>query len=204
MTKIKLCGLSRPCDIECANFLLPEYIGFVFAKGSRRFVSFEDAEALRMMTDKRISVVGVFRNEAPEAVARLAHSGVIDMVQLHGNEDKEYIIKLRAMTKVPIIKAFNIKAQEDVKNAENCSADYILFDSAKAGSGRSFDRALIKNVKREYFLAGGLDPSNVESEIEALSPYAVDVSSGIESNGVKDEEKMRRFVYAVRNTGNER
>lgn len=204
MTKIKLCGLSRPCDIECANFLLPEYIGFVFAKGSRRFVSFEDAEALSMMTDKRISVVGVFRNEAPEAVARLALSGVIDMVQLHGNEDKEYIIKLRAMTKVPIIKAFNIKAQEDVKNAENCSADYILFDSAKAGSGRSFDRALIKNVKREYFLAGGLDPSNVESEIEALSPYAVDVSSGIESNGVKDEKKMRRFVYAVRNTGNER
>lgn len=204
MTKIKLCGLSRPSDIEWANELLPEYIGFVFAKGSKRCVSPEKAEHLRSMTDKRIMTVGVFVNETPELAASLVGRGIIDLVQLHGSEDEEYISKLRALTDAPIIKAFNISTLADVERAAESSADHILFDGKNAGSGNTFDHTLIKNVKRPYFLAGGLDPLNVKDAIGVLSPYAVDVSSGIETEGIKDREKMKLFVSAVREINYER
>lgn len=196
MTKIKLCGLSRPQDIEAANALAPEYVGFVFAAKSRRCVTPGRAAALKALLRPDIRAVGVFADEAPETVAELLASGVIDLAQLHGSEDGDYIRRLRALTDRPIIQAFRVRTAADVPPAAESPADYILLDSG-AGSGETFDWSLLRNVRRPYFLAGGLRPENA-AEAARLRPYAVDVSSGIETGGVKDREKMAAFVSAVR------
>lgn len=197
MTRIKLCGLSRACDIEAANELKPEYIGFVFAKKSKRYITPEKAAELKRLLDPEIKAVGVFVNEDPETVADLLDSGIIDIAQLHDSEDENYIKQLRQLTDKPIIKAFRIKTAGDIKNAEQSTADYVLLDSG-AGTGTVFDWKLIQNIKRPYFLAGGLSLDNVENAVKQLKPYAVDVSSGIETNGYKDKTKMAAFVAAVR------
>ena len=197
MTKIKLCGLSRPDDIEAANLLKPEYVGFVFAKKSRRYVAPEQAAELSRMLSPRIPAVGVFVNEAPERVAGLLNSGVIDLAQLHADEDDAYIAKLRTLTEKPILKAFVISRAGDLQKVANCPADFVLLDSG-GGTGNAFDWNLIGKLDRPYFLAGGLSAENVGAAVRALHPYAVDVSSGIETNGCKDRIKMAAFVAAVR------
>lgn len=198
MTKIKLCGLSRECDIEAANLLQPEYIGFVFAPKSRRYVSPDRAEVLRGQLSDNIQAVGVFVNEDPRLVAELLESKIIDAAQLHGGEDEAYIQKLRALTDCPIIQAFCISRPEDAAAVNESSADYVLLDSAVGGSGTQFDWSLTQNIRKPYFLAGGLNPDNVQQALAACRPFAVDVSSGIESGGVKDKAKMVAFVNNVR------
>lgn len=197
MTKIKLCGLSRACDIEAANELMPDYIGFVFAPRSKRYVTSETATELKRLLVPDIKAVGVFVNENPETVADLLNSGVIDIAQLHGDEDGDYIKRLRQLTDKPIIRAFRIKNANDIETAEQSTADYILLDSG-AGTGTVFDWKLIAKINRPYFLAGGLDTENVSEAIKVLKPFAVDVSSGIETNGFKDKAKMAAFVAAIR------
>lgn len=197
MTKIKFCGLRRQEDIDFANLILPEYIGFVFANKSKRYMSPEKAAVLKERLDGRIAAVGVFVNEEPLQVAELLNCGVIDMAQLHGGENEEYISELRKLTDKPIIKAFNVEDKSDISLALKSTADYVLLDSHLAGSGTRFDWELLKNFGRPYFLAGGLDPDNVFGAVQRLKPFAVDVSSGIETGGVKDFDKMKRFA-AVR------
>ena len=198
MTRIKLCGLSRPCDIEKANALKPEYIGFVFVPKSRRCVSPETAEALRKMLDPAIRAVGVFVREDPERIAGLLDRGIIDLAQLHGNEDEKYIARLRALTGKPLIRAFRVDSPADLADARESAADFILLDNGAGGTGESFDWSVLQGFDRPYFLAGGLRPENATAAVEALRPFAVDVSSGIETDGVKDEKKMKAFVDAVR------
>ena len=198
MTKIKLCGLTRPCDIETVNELKPEYIGFVFARKSRRYVSAERAEELKKLLHPHIKAVGVFVNESVEAVARLLNNGIIDIAQLHGTEDERYIGQLRKLTNKSIIKAFRIDSEQDILKAQNSSADFVLLDSGNGGTGTVFDWKLLKNISRPYFLAGGLDNSNIWEAVSRLNPYAVDVSSGIETDGLKDKIKMTDFVDVVR------
>lgn len=197
MTKIKLCGLSRPCDIEAANALMPEYIGFVFWPKSRRYVTPERAAGLRRALSPDIASVGVFVDESPEAVAQLLSDGVIDIAQLHGSESEEYISSLRRLTDKPLIRAFRIASEGDIAAAECSSADWVLLDSG-AGTGTVFDWDMIQNLARPYFLAGGLDVGNAAAAVARLHPYAVDVSSGIETDGFKDNSKMAAFVAAVR------
>ena len=197
MTIIKFCGLTGECDIDAANELRPEYVGFVFAPKSKRYVTPERAAGLKRQLEAGIKAVGVFVNDTPCHVAELLETGVIDIAQLHGSEDEEYIGQLRQFTDKPIIRAFFIKTAEDIAEAEKCTADHVLLDSG-AGTGEVFDWKLIKNMKRPYFLAGGLSPDNVENAVEQLTPYAVDVSSGIETDGVKDKAKMAAFAAAVR------
>ncbi len=199
MIHIKLCGLTRQQDIECANRLKPDCIGFVFWKKSRRYVDDETARQLRSALDKSITSVGVFVDEEPERVAHLINEGIIDAAQLHGGEDDEYIAKLRnlIMPGKVIIKAFRITSDEDIKIAQSSSADMILLD-AGMGDGAAFDWNMIRDMQRPYYLAGGLDCQNVAKAVEMLSPYGVDVSSGIETDGVKDPEKMKEFVRIVR------
>lgn len=197
MTKIKLCGLSRPCDIEAANALRPDYIGFVFASKSRRYVTYEKAAELKKWLSPEIQAVGVFVNEHPQNVAKLLQNGIIDMAQLHGDEDEDYITQLRLLTNKPMIRAFRIETAKDIKNAKQSMADYILLDSG-AGTGTVFDWNLVKSIRRPYFLAGGLDLDNVTDAVKALHPFAVDVSTGIETDGAKDKIKMAAFVAAVR------
>ena len=196
MTKIKFCGLTRLEDIEFANELTPDYIGFVFAEKSRRRVTVEQAAELKKFLDAKILSVGVFVNEKVESVVEICRRGIIDAVQLHGNEDEKYIAELRSLTDKIIIKAFKVTSEMDLGHAETCTADYVLLDGG-AGDGKIFDWRLLKNFRREYFLAGGLNVENVGDALKILKPCAVDVSSGIETGGVKDFEKMRKFIRAV-------
>jgi phosphoribosylanthranilate isomerase len=198
MTRIKLCGLTRPCDIEWVNTLLPDYIGFVFARKSRRYIAPLNAKALREKLDPQICTVGVFVNEAPEDVAALLNGGIIDMAQLHGGEDEAYIKTLRKLTDMPLIQAFRIENAADLDRARQSTADHVLLDNGAGGTGTAFDWALLKEFDRPCFLAGGLSPENVAQAVRAVHPFAVDVSSGIETDGVKDYKKMTAFVSAVR------
>lgn len=197
MTKMKLCGLRRACDIEYVNELMPEYVGFVFAGGSKRYVSPEEAAELRRALHGSIVPVGVFVDERLEAVADLVNSHIIDAVQLHGREDEDYIHELRKLVDCTVIQAFRIEGEKDVEVANRSLADYVLLDSG-GGSGETFDWSLIKGINRPYFLAGGLTPANVRAAISELQPYGVDASSSLETDGFKDKDKMAAFVQAVR------
>lgn len=197
MTKIKLCGLKRLCDIEYVNELLPQYIGFVFAPKSKRCISPERAEALREHLDDRITPVGVFVDEKIEIIADFVKRKIIDAVQLHGNESEQYISALRRVIDCPIIKAFWIEGREDIERANETCADFVLLDSG-GGTGRAFDHSLIQGVTRPYFLAGGLTPLNVGEIADKYAPFAVDASSSLETDGFKDKNKMTAFVKAVR------
>ena len=196
-TKIKMCGLRRPEDIEAVNELKPEYIGFVFFPGSKRYVTPETAKALRDGLNPGIKVVGVFVDENPETVARLLEEGVIDIAQLHGHEDETYLAELRKKTDKPLIRAFRIRSAEDAQQAQASTAEQILLD-AGAGDGKTFDWSMLSSVSRPYFLAGGLTPENTAEAVKRYHPFAVDVSSGIETDGFKDCNKMRAFMRAVR------
>lgn len=197
MTKIKMCGLRRACDIEWANELKPDYIGFVFAKKSKRYVTPVEAGKLKAMLDPAIKAVGVFVDADVEVIAGMAELGVIDVVQLHGSEDEAYLSRLKSRIRVPVFQAFRVSSAEDVKRAGESSADMVLLD-AGAGCGETFDWTLLQDMKRPYFLAGGLTPENVADAIERLQPYGVDASSSLEKAGVKEKEKMTAFVEAVR------
>ena len=196
--KIKLCGLTRPCDIEAVNELQPDYIGFVFAKKSRRYVSPEKAEELKAMLAPGIQAVGVFVNEEPEQIAALLEAGTIDVAQLHGQESETEIRRLRELTDHPLIQAFRIDTEQDVERANASTADYVLLDSGAGGTGTVFDWDLLQAIRRPYFLAGGLDTENLGTVKAKLNPYGADVSSGIETGGDKDKEKMTAFVAAAR------
>lgn len=201
MTKIKFCGLFQSYDIEAVNQLQPEYIGFVFAPQSKRYVTPQKAAELKKLLFPKIQAVGVFVGEMPEKIAFLLNNGIIDIAQLHGDEDEEYIQMLRQLTDKPIIKAFRIETETDIAAIERCKADYVLLDSG-AGTGTVFDWKRIPNMNRPYFLAGGLSPDNVGNAVNMLQPYGVDVSSGIETDGLKDKTKMAAFAAAVRKENN--
>ena len=203
MTKIKLCGIQRYEDIDVVNELLPDYIGFVFAKKSKRFISYDMAKSLKKRLDKRVKAVGVFVNESIENIIYLVRNDIIDLIQLHGDEDREYISKLKNYVNTPVIKAFRIKYKDDINNLYKEGSDFILLD-AGAGDGKTLDESILKDFKGDYFLAGGLSPDNIYEKITALHPFGVDVSSGIETGGKKDADKMRKFVKLVREVENER
>lgn len=200
MTKIKICGLSRETDIAAANEIKPDYIGFVFFPKSRHYVSPERAQELKWQLDSSIKAVGVFVDEDIELVSRLLKDGAIDIAQLHGNEDEEYIRKLKELTGKSVIKAVSVKREEDILKWAQTRADYILLDHGAGGTGKSFDWALIPKLPRPWFLAGGLGLDNLD---EALKQGAdvLDISSGAERDGYKDPVKMSELVSRVRQNG---
>ena len=202
MTKIKLCGIKSEDDIKVINEVLPDYIGFVFAEKSKRYISFDTAKVLKSRLDNRVKAVGVFVNEDIENIAYLVKNKIIDIVQLHGNEDESYINTLKKKINVPIIYAYQIKSKADIKSVKN-DTDFILLD-AGAGCGETFDEALLEGFDSEYFLAGGLSIDNIKEKIMKLHPFGVDVSSGIETEGKKDFAKIRKFVSLVREVDNDR
>ena len=216
-TKIKICGLTREQDIEVVNELLPDYMGFVFWEQSKRNITPEKAAHLKAKLDKRIKAVGVFVDADIDFVYSLIKCGTIDIAQLHGNEDEDYIRRLREKinsgldsgsdsesvsktdkeSEIRIIKAFNVNNLTSFEEVEKTSADFVMLDSGK-GSGVTFDWDKIQSFDRPFFLAGGLGVENVQEVMEKINPYAVDVSSGVETDGVKDREKIVRFVHNVR------
>lgn len=199
--KIKLCGLFRPEDIDYANRVHPDYIGFVFWEKSRRKVTPKQAAVLKNRLKPGIVAVGVFVDAPCEEIISLLEEGTIDIAQLHGDETEEDIQYIQAVTGKPVMKAVKVKDRYDVEAWLDSSADYLLFDSGM-GSGIPFDWRLLSGAERDYFVAGGLHMGNLSKVLELLSPYAVDLSSGVETDGVKDFEKMRGVVDLVRKFGN--
>lgn len=194
--KIKICGLFRPEDIEYVNQVQPDYIGFVFYEKSSRYVTREQARALRKMLKEGICAVGVFLNAPLEEVVALLNDGIIDMAQLHGDETEEDILYVKAVTGKPVIKAVKVHERYEVEAWLDSAADYLLFDSG-AGSGKTFDWGLLADIDRDFFLAGGLREENI-LEAAALKPYGLDLSTGVETDGVKDFEKIKAAVRLIR------
>ena len=204
---LKICGLTREQDIEMVNRCLPDYIGFVFAK-SKRQITLESAKKLAIMLNPVIKSVGVFVDSTADEVNIIARGCNLYAVQLHGNEDEQYLLKLRGLLPdtTQIIKAVRVKDIESVNDAMNLPCDMLLFDTfcknMAGGSGQSFNWGVLKSVrklKKPFILAGGLNRDNILSAIWEVNPYAVDISSGVETDGVKDEAKVCEIVEMVRN-----
>lgn len=195
MKKIKICGLKRREDIEYVNKYQPDYIGFVFA-GKKRKLTYNQAVDFKKYLASSIQVVGVFVNEDISFVEKLVREHVIDLVQLHGQEDQKYIQALKEKVDVPIIKAIQIK-NEDSFN-EHYDVDYYLYDHGTGGTGESFDWSMLKEIDKPVFLAGGINLLNIDDALKK-NVYALDVSSGVETDGFKDEEKIKKIVRRVRN-----
>lgn len=199
MVKVKICGLRRPEDIEAANQAKPDYIGFIFAEGTKRYVSPDWAKHLKNGLSENIQAVGVFVNAPIETIISICQRGIIDVVQLHGDEDETYIIALKKQVDQAIIKSVAVGKYLQV---EETAADFLLFDSlsqSRGGSGEVFDWQLISDyTEKPFFLAGGLKLENIEDALRTVQPFAVDASSAIETDGVKDPEKMQAFVAKIR------
>ena len=197
-TKIKICGLKRPEDIIYVNEAKPDYAGFIIeVPKSSRNVTEDQVRELTAKLDPDIISVGVFVNAVPERVEKLILEGTIHIAQLHGQEDEAYIKRIRKNTGHQVIKAFSVKTAQDIENALNSPADYILFDQGSGGTGRTFDWSLIPDIKRPFFLAGGLGADNLETAIRTIHPYAVDLSSSVETDGVKDRDKILEAVQRM-------
>ena len=203
MTKIKICGLFRPCDAEYVNEAMPDYTGFVFFEKSHRNVTMQQAAQLRKKIHPSIPAVGVFVNAPQEQIVSLCSEGTIQIVQLHGGESEEYIGQLKALIPgVPIWQAFRVRTPDDLAAAQQSTADLILLDNGY-GTGKTFDWSLISGMARPFLLAGGLTPQNIPQAIARFAPYAVDISSGVETEKQKDRDKILAAVAVVRGTGNE-
>lgn len=219
--KIKICGLRRPEDIEYANEVKPDYIGFILTPGFRRSITKETARGLKAKLDQGIKAVGVFVNEPTEHIVEFLEEGIIDIAQLHGQESEEDIVYVKAVTGKPVIKVVRATG-EDIGEAAtpelektlkryameawlDSAADYLLFDSG-TGTGKTFDWSVLTEMladyggtlPKEFFLAGGISAENIDEAHDAVHPYAVDLSSSVETDGVKDLEKMKLAVSAVR------
>ena len=210
-TKIKICGLRRPEDIAYVNEFLPDYIGFIFFPKSKRYVTNEEAKKLKNFLNPEIKAVGVFVNEEIDKIITLCKDGIIDIIQLHGDENTEYINllkeKLRELgleQKISIMKAFRVKGKQDIEAALKLQnqTDYLLLDAygkeAYGGTGETFRHELIPKDMPPYFLAGGIGVDNVVEIIVKMHPFAVDLSSGVETNGFKDKEKIKKIIKMVR------
>ena len=199
MTKIKICGLSRDVDAEFVNAAKPDFVGFIIGVPfSKRNINLNRAERLRSLIDKEIPTVGVFIDYPIKDIAELVNRGIINIVQLHGSENEEYIKSLREIIpNTEIWKAFVIKSADDISKAEKSSADKVLLDSG-TGCGKTFDWSAVSGINRKFILAGGLNSENIPKAVEQVNPWAVDLSSGVETNGVKDEEKIFKAINAVK------
>lgn len=211
MSKIKICGLKSEEDINIVNKYLPDYVGFVFA-GTKRLISKETAKRLKAKLSPTILTVGVFVNEPFEQIEQLVKSNTIDVVQLHGDETASYVDELKKRIPNEIIRAVRVKDIEQVLNAFHIPADYLLFDTyakdAYGGSGHTFDRNIVVEAflrsRQEahvpkFFMAGGIDASNAEEIIRDCDPYCIDISSGVETEGKKDEKKIAKIIELTRN-----
>ncbi len=203
MSKVKLCGMMHLQDIDAANLARPDYVGFVLAK-SRRQITKEQAKEFRKRLDPLIVSVGVFVNEEIETVADYIKEEIISVVQLHGQENSDYIKELKGFANVPVIKAISVKEDfiSQVKEHEALLRlsyiDFLLFDQGAGGTGQTFDWRMLDQVQSPYFLAGGLNETNLEQALVSTKPYAYDLSSGIETNGIKDAKKMITVVRRIR------
>ncbi len=199
MTKVKICGLKCENDIDYVNELMPDYVGFVFAKSKRQVDKFKAKQLIEKL-DKKIKKVGVFLNRPLSELNEIAEFCELDIVQLHGDEPAEYCNQVNHN----VWKAFRIKTAEDMKHIHQYDIKGCLLDTyvkdAYGGTGEVFNWDVASHISKENFviLAGGLKEDNIEKAIQTVRPQVVDVSSGVETDGYKDFEKMKRFIERVR------
>lgn len=190
MAKIKICGLKRPEDIDYVNALKPDYIGFILTDGFKRSITAGTAKKLKAKLDKDIKAVGVFVNDDVDKINKLVSAGVIDLVQLHGDESCEYCSQINA----PVIKYFKPGRFDKIKDYDT---DYYLFDSG-TGTGQSFDWSTIPKTDKPFFLAGGLNADNIPQAIDEVNPYCIDLSSAVETDGIKDYNKIKQVMECIK------
>lgn len=216
MALVKVCGLTREEDIGYVNELLPDYVGFVFCK-SKRQVALEQGKKLIDKLDKRIKTVGVFQNDDIEKVKYIAANLKLNVIQLHGDEDKNYA---KALQEFKLWKCMSIDAasfsqndlaevvrenEEKINNISKYNIEAMLVDSSVKGSagglGISFNWDILNKltIDKPLILAGGLSPENIDQALRKVKPYAVDVSSGVEEKGIKNFKKIKSFIEKVRN-----
>lgn len=196
--KIKICGLRGPEDVEYANLLMPDYIGFVFAK-SKRQITVEEAVRMKAHLSPQIGAVGVFVNEESDLIIDMLLRGIIDVAQLHGNESKNTVQEIKDATGRPVWKAISVTSKQDIKSWIGTATDCLVLDNGQ-GTGKTFDWRLLREIECPYFLAGGIQADNIQEAIQTVNPYGIDVSSGAETNGRKDFEKMQYLIEQVRKT----
>lgn len=201
MINIKICGLKRIEDIKYVNKFKPEYIGFVFAK-SRRQISYDMAASLKKSLSNDIKTVGVFVNHEIDDIISLMNEDIIDIAQLHGNEEEDSIITIKNKTNKKVIKAIPVRSLEDILKWKDSKVDFLLLDNGSGGTGESFDWEVLDKLStiefnKPYFIAGGLNKENVKNVLK-YKPYAVDISGGVETDGLKDEVKINEFINTVR------
>ncbi len=201
--KIKICGIKSPKSVSVLNSVLPDYIGFVFANSSRR-ISNRMAQKISALLDKRIKKVGVFVNAELNDIKYLCDNDIIDVVQLHGSENENYITKLKTLTDKTIVKAIKVNQNGDILSPLNNKVDAYLFDTFVAkgfgGSGQAFswDKIDFSLIDKPIFLAGGINLSNISKAIELKGVYCIDVSSGVETLKNKDDKKIMKIMGIVR------
>lgn len=198
ITRVKLCGMHTAADVEAVNRVKPDLCGFITDyPASPRNLPPSRMRELAAQVNEGIFTVSVTVNAPVADVGAAAEDGWVDLFQLHGDEDNDYIAYLRAFTQAGIIQAFRIASLADVERAHNSAADMVLLDAGK-GSGQTFNWNLISGFDRPFILAGGLSPGNVAEAIDTLHPWGIDVSTGIETDGMKDEAKMAAVTAAAR------
>lgn len=197
MSKIKICGVQYKEEIDFLNLLKPDYIGFVFAT-SRRQVDYDKAKELKAYLHPSIETVGVFVNHNIEEIIQLVEEGVIDLVQLHGSEDRDYIENLKRYIRLPLIKAIQVEEKIELPDVD---IDYYLLDKkserSHGGTGESFNWGLLGRMDKPYFLAGGIGLDNIEEAL-GYAPYCIDLSSKVEVSGKKDMHKVKEVIEKVR------
>ena len=199
MTRIKICGLFRECDIDAVNAYRPDWCGFIinFPKSHRNLAP-DAVRALRAKLDPGIIPVGVFVDQLAEDVAALLNDGTISVAQLHGHEGADYIAQLRNLSHgCEIWKAIKVRSQADLDAANASTADRVVLDNGY-GTGQTFDWSLAGGINRPFLLAGGLTPDNIPDAIAQLHPFGLDISSGVETDKLKDQDKIRAAIAAAR------
>ena len=197
-TKIKFCGLRREEDVKFAASLDAGFFGFILSDRFKRYVAPEKVALMKEFVPSSAKTVGVFVDEPADYVIAASNTAKLDMIQLHGNESEAYIAEIKEKTGLPVIKMVKPVSEDDIITARQSIADLILLDSGAGGTGKVFDWSLAEKLGRDYILAGGLTPVNVGDAVERLKPFAVDVSSGVETEGIKDFSKMKAFAAEVR------
>lgn len=199
MTKIKICGLYQPEDIQYVNQARPDWCGFIinFPRSHRSLTPNQVRELRRELADA-VPPVGVFVDQPVDTVAALINDGTVSIAQFHGQEDAAYIAALRsAAPGHPVWKAYKVRSPEDLAVANRSTADLIILDNGY-GTGETFDWSLAESVTRPYLLAGGLIPENIPDAVRRLHPYGLDISSGVETEKQKDFDKIQAAVAVAR------
>lgn len=202
MISVKFCGMRRILDIEYANQCRPDYVGFILSQGFKRTVSFDDFLALEKKLDKNIKKVGVFVNERTGIIEKLAEH--LDVIQLHGDEDFPTVLYYSIKTDCEIWKAVRLKSPDDIEYYKWNHIDKLLIDSFSentyGGTGKRINTEILKNTKiqKPFFIAGGITAENIAEIVRDTKPYGIDVSSGIETDGYKDLNKMKNIMQILK------